>query len=60
MILVAGVQATVSCKDSCVGTSNAAPFRFSSTRGRRPSKRARMDIEEEELEEEEPFIDAFI
>lgn len=58
-ILVAGVQASVSCKDSGVGTSSAAPFWFSSTQLKRPPKRARMDIKEE-LEEDDPLIDAFI
>ncbi|XP_077374928.1 uncharacterized protein LOC144017346 isoform X4 [Festucalex cinctus] len=49
----AGVQAPLACRDFGVGISNdAAPFQFSSTAVKRPSKRARMDMEEE-LEEED-------
>ncbi|XP_056439643.1 uncharacterized protein LOC130376789 isoform X1 [Gadus chalcogrammus] len=42
-----GVQATVFCKDFGVGTSNADPLCLSSTPIRRPSKRPRVDLEEE-------------
>ncbi|XP_056251992.1 uncharacterized protein LOC130181653 [Seriola aureovittata] len=46
-----GVQATVSCKDFGVGTSvatSADPVCFSSTPVKRPSKRTRLDLEEEQ------------
>ncbi|XP_056432858.1 uncharacterized protein LOC130371195 isoform X4 [Gadus chalcogrammus] len=42
-----GVQANVFCKDFGVGTSNADPLCLSSTPIRRPSKRPRVDLEEE-------------
>lgn len=45
----------MACRDFGVGISNdAAPFQFSSTPVKRPSKRARMDLEEE-LGEEDPL-----
>ena len=47
ILLFTGVQATVSCKDFGVGTSTADPFRFSSTPVKRPSKRPRLELEEE-------------
>ncbi|XP_059897595.1 uncharacterized protein LOC132449789 isoform X3 [Gadus macrocephalus] len=42
-----GVQATVFCKDFGVGTSNADPLCLSSTPVKKPSKRPRVDLEEE-------------
>ncbi len=38
----------MSCKDFGVGTSTADPLYFSSTPVRRPSKRSRLDLEEEQ------------
>lgn len=52
--MITGVQATVSCTDFGVGTPTAAPFQFSSTPVKRPSKRPRMDMGEE-LEQEDPL-----
>lgn len=46
--MVTGVQATVSCKDFGVGTSTADTFYFSSTPVKRPSKRPRLDLEEDQ------------
>ncbi|CAJ1081209.1 uncharacterized protein LOC116051172, partial [Xyrichtys novacula] len=50
----AGVQTTLSCRDFDVATSTAAPFQFSSTPVKRPSKRPRMDMEDE-LQLENPL-----
>ncbi|CAL8272659.1 unnamed protein product [Gadus morhua 'NCC'] len=40
-------KATVFCKDFGVGTSNADPLCLSSTPVKKPSKRPRVDLEEE-------------
>ena len=47
LILFTGVQATVSCKDVGVGTSNADPLCLSSTLIKRPPKRPCLDLNEE-------------
>ncbi len=45
----------MSCKDFGVGTSTAAPFYFSSTPVKRPSKRSRLDLEEELEQDDDPL-----
>ncbi|XP_029946095.1 uncharacterized protein LOC115387508 isoform X2 [Salarias fasciatus] len=49
-----GVQATVSCKNFGVGTSTTDPF-YLSTPVKRPSKRSRLDLDEEREQDSDPL-----